>query len=99
MITVKKLIKILKKLGYNINIVAEKDFIEKIKEKLQDENSNNMINSLLNDMDRDLHLDYKSDIIIKSKFTVKYLKKNHCKWPRISKKYLTRYTNLMRKVI
>ena len=97
--TMDKYMKILKKQGYNIEIVPEEEFKEKINSILQDENSKNLLNNLANDFNRDLHLPYKTDIIIKSDFTTKYLRRIHFKWPKISNKYLTRFVTVLRKVI
>ena len=98
-VSTKKYIKILKKINYKIEVVDENEFKEKINEVLQDENSKNLLNNLLNDFNRDLHLDFNNDIIIKSKFTIRYLKKIKFKWPRISNKYLIKFINLLKRVM
>ena len=98
-ISVDKYIKVLKRLKYGIKIVSEEEFKDRVNAILNDENEKDSLNNLLNDFDKDLHLDYKNDIIIKSNFTIKYLKKIHFKWPKISNKYLIRFANLLRKVI
>ena len=93
----KNLLKILQKQNYKINVLQEKDFIDKVNNILQDENSKNLLNNLIDDFDKDLHLDYNSNIIVKSDFTIKYLRRTYFKWPRISNKYLIRFINLIRK--
>jgi len=50
-------------------------------------------------LDKDLHLIYKTDIIIKSEVTIKYLSKIGFTWSKISDKYITRFIELLRKVL
>ena len=94
-----KFLKLLKKANYNVEILNENKFKERVNKIIQDDNSNNLLNNLLNDFNRDLHLDYNNDIIIMSNFTIKYLRKMHFKWPKISNKYLIRFINLLKRVI
>jgi len=95
-IQVNKILKILKNLNYNVKILTEEDFKNKIEKILHDENSKYLIRNLMNDFDKNLHLDYKFDIVIKSNFTIKYLKKTFFRWHKISNKYLVRFINLLR---
>ena len=98
-IYVKKYLKDLKKSGYDISILSDEDFKNKVTNILKDDNSKYLLNNLLNEFNNNLHLDYKSDIIIKSDFTNTYLRKIHFKWPKIKNKYLSRFINILRKVI
>ena len=98
-ITVTKLIKAVQKQGFNVKIIKEREFKEKLKAILQDENSQNILNNLINDLNKDLHLNYKTDIVIKSDFTIKYLKNIFFRWPKISNKYLKRFIDLLRSVM
>lgn len=97
-ISTEKYINLLKKLKYNINLLPENEFIDKINKILNNDEEKNMLNILMNDFDKNLHLDYFSEIIPSSKFTIKYLRKIHFKWPKISTKYLIRFINLLKKV-
>ena len=98
-ITVEKYLKRLRKENYEVKIIPENEFVEKVKAIINNENEKNSLNNLLNDFDRDLHLNYNNDIIIKSDFTIKYLRKYGFKWPRISNKYIVKFVNVLRKVI
>ena len=98
-ISTQKLLKLLKRNGYNIDVLTENEFKERINQIIQDDETNKLLNNLLNDFNRDLHLDYNNDIIVTSNFTVKYLKKIHFRWPKITNKYLIRFAELLRKVI
>ena len=98
-ITVKKLIRSVQKQGFKVSIISEKEFKYKIKKILNDEGSKNILNNLINDFNNDLHLHYKTDIIIKSDFTINYLKRLFFRWPKISNKYLKRFIELLRSVM
>ena len=98
-IPIKKVYKIAKKLNHPLKILPEKEFKEIIKNILNSDNSDIILNNLLNIFDNDLHLDYKFDIILKSDFTIKYLRKLFFRWPKISNKYLISFIDLLRKVI
>lgn len=98
-IPIAKCLKVLRKLNFKIDILPEKEFKENVSKILRDEESKNLLNALMNNLNSDLHLDYKTDIIIKSDFTIKYLKKLFFKWPKITNKYLIRFINLLKKVI
>ena len=94
-----QIIKILKKFRYNIKILPESDFKKQIKSIIDNDKKRHLLKNLINDFNKDLHLDYKTDIIIKSDFTIKYLKKKLFRWKKFSNKYLVRFINLLRKEI
>ena len=98
-ISVKKLLKLLKKFNYDVKIVTEKDFKDEINLLLEHDDSQKILNNLIKDFDSNLHLNYTIDIIVKSNYTKKYLKKTGFKWPKISNEYLNRFINLLRKVM
>ena len=99
MVTISRYVKIFKRLKFNIEILPEKEFKDKINTILQNENTKNMLNNIINDFDENLHVDYTTDIKINSTFTIKYLRKLNFRWPRISNRYIIRFVNLLRKVI
>ena len=76
--------------------MPENEFKNKINEILNNEDKKILLKDLINDFDKNLHLNYKSDIVIKSKFTTRYLRKTHFKWPGISNKYLINFINLIK---
>ena len=94
-----KCLKLLSKLGYNINILTEKDFVNKINKMLKNDDSKKLINYLLNDFDKNTHIDYKTNIDVKSSFSKKYLRKMFFFWPKISKKYLMRFFDILKEVM
>ena len=96
-VNVKRLLKIFKKYNNNIKIVSENDFKTQIQNILADDNKKYLIYYLMNDFDNELHLNYNNEIIYKSKFTNRYLRKLLFKWSKISNKYLKRFINLIRK--
>ena len=93
------MLKVLKKLNYNIDIIEDEKFKNKIDQMLKNESSQKLLKNLLNDFNKDLQLDYNTDIILKSEFTVRYLRKILFKWTRISDEYLARFFQLLKKVM
>ena len=59
----KQIIKYLKKLNPKFEIVDEKTFKNKLKKLLNNPNKKQIFNNLANDFDKDLHLNYFTDII------------------------------------
>ena len=98
-VSLNTLLKAFRKSNYNVEVLSENNFKENINLVLQNENTKNLLNNLLNDFDENLHIDYTTDIKLDSNFTIKYLKKLNFRWPKIRKKYLIRFINLLRKVI
>lgn len=98
-IYVKKLLKLYDKSDNEVKILEEEEFKSLINEILQNEASKRLLKNILDDFDNNLHLNYSNDIIIKSKFTVNYLKKSKFKWHKISNNYIERLIDLLRKVI
>ena len=73
-------------------------FKNKLKNLLNNSDKNDFVKFLINDIDKDLHLSYKTNIIIKSDFTINYLDKLGFYWPKIDKKYLNNFINLLKGV-
>ena len=96
-VLIKKLVKVLKKAKYKIDIVTEKLFVEKLNNIIQDETAKESIGGIINDLDNELHLDYKIDIEINSRFTTKYLFRMLFIWPRITNKYLKKFVSLLQR--
>ncbi len=96
---IKPLFSFLNKNSYNIKFVEENDFKNIIKALISDKKQDNSLNILINDLDKNLHLTYKTDIIIKSDFTINYLKEIGFKWPKIDKKYILNFLKNVKKVI
>ena len=94
-ITAKKIINIFKKENCKIDILPESDFVDKIRVILGDENSKHLLKNLIDDFDNNLHLDYNASIILKSDFSIKYLRKTFYRWPRIYNRYLIRFIKLI----
>ena len=91
--------KYLKKSKFKVTILSEEDFVNEIRKILENEIGKDSIKNLINDFDKDLHLRYISDIVTKSKFTTKYLRKTDFKWPRISKQYIEKFDDVLRRVV
>ena len=94
-VSIKKILKIARRHNCYIKVIPEKKFKERVKQILDKEDEEDLLKSLINDLDNDLHLDYKTDIILKSEFSNNYLRKTFFRWPRISEKYIVRLLQLI----
>ena len=95
--SIKKIIKISKKLNYNVKIVKEEEFKNIIEDILKDDNSKSLLKNTIYDFDNNLHLNYMNDIKLKSNFTIKYLKRLHFKWKKTSDEYIIKFLKLLRR--
>ena len=91
--------KYLKKTSFKVKILSEEEFVKEIKKILENEFEKDTIKNLIDDFDKNLHLSYVSDIITQSKFTTKYLRKIDFKWPKISKGYIKKFDDILRRVV
>lgn len=98
-VSVKRLINVFQKSNYEIKVLTENDFKHKIDLILNDNQSKHLLKNLINDFDKNKKLIYKTNFNMESKFTVRYLRKIHFRWPRINNKYLLNLINILRKVI
>ena len=55
---------------------------------LDDDSQKHLLSHLINDFDKDLNLNYKTNIILKSELTKKYLKDIGFDWPEIDRNYI-----------
>ncbi|MBO4815916.1 MAG: amino acid adenylation domain-containing protein [Clostridia bacterium] len=94
---INKSIKYFKELNSKLEILPEEEFKNRLNSILKNKKKKNMLNNLINDLDSDLHLMYKTDIIIKSNVTQKYLSKLRFIWPKISDKYMKKFIELLRR--
>jgi len=94
-----KCIKYFKNVNSDLKVLSDSEFTKLIKNTLKSKKKKEILNSIINDLDKDLHLIYKTDIIIKSEVTIKYLSKIGFTWSKISDKYITRFIELLRKVL
>jgi len=96
-IYINKCIKYFKELNSDIKIIPEEEFKKLIKSALNSKKKKSLLKTLINDLDSNLHLMYKTDIIIKSNVTIKYLSKIGFFWPKISDKYMKKFIELLRR--
>lgn len=99
MVTLDNYLKIIKTFGYDIKVVSEDIFKKDILKILQSEDKKTNLQNIVSDLDNNYHLNYNSDIILNSDFTIKYLKKCRFDWPKISEEYLINFIKLIRKGI
>lgn len=92
-------LKYFKHINNKFSILKDDDFTALIKTTLNDTTRKGILNFLINDIDKDLHLIYKTDIIVKSETTVNYLSKIGFSWSNITDKYMIRFLELLRSVM
>lgn len=83
----------------NFEIIDEEKFKTKVRKMLKNSKTKEDLKFLINDFDKELHLTYFTDIIIKSENTIKYLEKIDFSWPNITDRYLMNFINLLRMVL
>ena len=82
-----------------IELVDEEIFKKIVRKMLKNSKTKEDLNFLMNDFDKDLHLVYFTDIIVKSENTIKYLEKTGFSWPSITERYLMNFINLLRRML
>ena len=70
-----------------IDVIDNIKFKQRIKEILKSSDSN-ILNTLLNDLDKDLNLNYNSNIKLKSEHSIKLLRLYGFEWPKIGSNYI-----------
>jgi thioester reductase-like protein len=91
LVSIKKFIKILNLLNYNLNIVSEQKFLEKIDTFLSDEKLKPKISGLIPDLDKNKKLNLISNVVPVAEFSTKYLNLLNFKWPKIDIDYFNKY--------
>ena len=84
---IKELLKVMKELNNEIQIIPNEEFKRNIKNILKSKKSY-LLNTLINDLDKDLNLNYDSKITLNSKHSIELLEMYGFKWPKIDKRYL-----------
>ena len=98
-INVKKLYKLSKTFGFSIKILNDFEFSNKIKGIIQDDENKKNIKNLLYDLDKNYKFNYENNIILSNAFTRRYLKNLKFKWPKITRAYLTKFLEIVRRVV
>ena len=97
LVTLKYVVDVIKKAGFDIKVLSEENFKETIVKYSKEKNEN--LSALVNDFDTsNLSLDYNYTVNIKSDFTQKILKQLGFTWAKIDDKYITKIINYMKDV-
>ena len=97
LVTLKYVVDVIKKAGYDIKVLSEENFKDTIIKYSKEKNEN--VSALVNDFDTsNLSLDYNYTVNIKSDFTQKILKQLGFTWAKIDDKYITKIINYMKDV-
>lgn len=92
------LVSILDNLGVDIKVLNKSDFIDLIRECLQDEDKLPLIQGIIPDIAEDGSLEYNDTIIIKSDISQTILQKVDFEWPILDKNYLLKYLKYLQKI-
>ena len=92
------LIAILNNLGYNIQLVTDEKFSERVKEFLKDENLKNKISGLIPDLNKKKTLSIVAKTLPDAYFTTLYLKSIGFEWPEIDKEYVEQFLDYFKKI-
>ena len=92
---IKELLKVMKELNNEIQIIPNEEFKRNIKNILKSKKSY-LLNTLINDLDKDLNLNYDSKITLNSKHSIELLEMYGFKWPKIDKRYLMNVLTLIK---
>ncbi len=98
-VTVSRCLRVLKKLNYPIEVLPEKEFIDKINNMLENEETKDLLKIIIDDFDENMHIQYNTEMEIKSNFTIKYLIKSLFIWPRITNAYLVNFVKVLRRIL
>ena len=92
------LVAILNNLGYNIQLVNDTEFADKVKEFLKDENLKNQIAGLIPDLKKNKTLSIVAKTLPNAYFTTLYLKSIGFDWPEIDKEYVEQFLSYFKKI-
>ena len=90
-----ELLKIIEPLKINLKAIKNENFKEIIRNILKDSNSDKL-NAIINDLDKDLNLNYDSNIKLDSKLTISLLKLYGFEWQKIDTKYILNLLKLIK---
>jgi amino acid adenylation domain-containing protein/thioester reductase-like protein len=92
------LVAILNNLGYNIQLVHDSEFADKVKEFLKDETLKNQIAGLIPDLKKNKTLSIVAKTLPNAYFTTLYLKSIGFEWPEIDKEYVEQFLIYFKKI-
>ena len=92
------IIAILNNLEYNIQLVNDDEFANKVKEFLKDETLKKQISGLIPDLKKNKTLSIISRSLPNAYFTTLYLKSIGFEWPEIDKEYVEQFLEYFKKI-
>ena len=91
-------ITILNNLGYNIQMVSDKDFSDTVKEFLKHKSLKNQISGIIPDLNKKRTLSIVAKTLPNAYFTTQYLKSIGFEWPEINKEYMEQFLDYFKKI-
>lgn len=101
LISIDKVIQILKSFDIPINNMEDKDFEKYVLKLSQNTKTREILKGIINDIsfeNSNLNLDYGFTVNVSSKYTQKYLKLLGFEWPKVDDNYLKKLISYMKKV-
>ncbi len=83
--------KVLNNIKIKLKHITKQTMSDMIKEYSSNENKSNKLNGIILDINKNQELDYKTNIIVKSDFTINVLNKVGFNWPIITEEYISKY--------
>lgn len=98
-VQIKEFIEILKEFNINIKIISEEETKILIDKYLKDASNVKLIDGIIQDIDENKKIEYKTNIVVKSDYTVDALKNMDFIWPKIDKNYIIKFLNYFEKYL
>lgn len=96
--TIEKILKVLKTFGFTINTCNDAGFSEFINKNLSNKSFKNDLSGIINDLNLDKKLSYKTNVSIKSDFSVDFLLHCKFKWNKIEENYIVKYITYLKSI-
>ena len=98
-ISLKKFIEILNNLGYFVKFIPGNQFKKDIINILNLDEDKDQLQGIINDLDDELGIKFNSSVNLDNSITNEFLAKTNFEWPNITKDYIIKLINYMKKIM